>query len=205
MATRGACLKRVILKMDQNGPKIVHECVNERSMEVTPALPRLGACQHHHGECRRTGSHPDDASSLVRKAKRTFFWTFGHFWRHISAPGRRSRAPLRFSSGTTTEHIILHDAVAVVRWTTHFRRSASLHGRLRYALDASKLSISARPPGARVPSPEKTAEMEHTIIFRSNTWRGFRTKRALCLSRGRHGSVRVSHGYTWLAETILRP
>ena len=73
MATRGACLKRVILKMIENGPKIVHECVDEVVMEVTPALPRLGACQHHHGECRRTGLQVDDASSLVRKRKRMFF------------------------------------------------------------------------------------------------------------------------------------
>ena len=57
----------------ENGPKNAHECVDERSMEVTPALPRLGTCQRHHDECRRTGLRVDDASSLVRKRKRTFF------------------------------------------------------------------------------------------------------------------------------------
>ena len=71
------------------------------------------------------------------------------------------------------------------------------------ALVASKLSISALPGGARATRPEKTTEMEHTIIVQSNTG-GFRTKRVLCLWRGRHGSVRVSHGYTWLCETNLR-
>ena len=59
--------------MVQNGPKIVHECVDEGVMEVTPNDARLNTHGHHHGECRRTGLQVDDASSLVRKAKRTFF------------------------------------------------------------------------------------------------------------------------------------
>ena len=73
-----------------------------------------------------------------------------------------------------------------------------------HACDALKSSILALSTGAREPRPEKTTKTERTIIVQSSTG-GFRTKRALCLSRGRHGSVRVSHGYTWLCETILRP
>ena len=48
--------------MVQNGPKIVHECVDEGVMEVTPADARLHTHGHHHGECRRTGLQVDDAS-----------------------------------------------------------------------------------------------------------------------------------------------
>ena len=49
-------------KMIENGPKIVHECVDEGVMEVTPADARPHTHGHNLGACRRTGPQVDDAS-----------------------------------------------------------------------------------------------------------------------------------------------